>query len=67
MFHPSDINIISNISSNVSVETIEKIKNLLPGTAIVFGTSLKVPLIVRLDLPNPMPKSTSVDIVSKWY
>ena len=67
MFHPSDINIISNISSNVSVETIEKIKNLLPGTAIVFGTSFKVPLIVRLDLPNPMPKSTSVDIVSKWY
>lgn len=67
IFHPSDINIISNISSNVSVETIEKIKNLLPGTAIVFGTSFKVPLIVRLDLPNPMPKSTSVDIVSKWY
>ena len=67
MFHQSDINIISNISSNVSVETIEKIKNLLPGTAIVFGTSFKVPLIVRLDLPNPMPKSTSVDIVSKWY
>ena len=67
MFHPSDINIISNISSNVSVETIEKIKNLLPGTAIVFGTSFKVPLLVRLDLPNPMPKSTSVDIVSKWY
>ena len=67
MFHPNDIGIISNISSNVSVETIEKIKNLLPGTAIVFGSSFKVPLLVRLDLPNPMPKSTSVDIVNKWY
>ena len=67
IFHPSDINIISNISSNVSEETIEKIKNLLPGTAIVFGTSFKVPLLVKLDLPNPMPKSTSVDIVNKWY
>ena len=67
IFHPSDINIISNISSNVSEETIEKIKNLLPGTAIVFGTAFKVPLLVKLDLPNPMPKSTSVDIVNKWY
>ena len=67
MFHPNDIGIISNISSNVSMETIEKIKNLLPGTAIVFGSSFKVPLLVKLDLPNPMPKSTSVDIVSKWY
>ena len=67
IFHPSDINIISNISSNVSEETIEKIKNLLPGTAIAFGTSFKVPLLVKLDLPDPMPKSTSVDIVNKWY
>ena len=45
----------------------EKIKNLLPGTAIVFGTSFKVPLIVRLDLPNPMPESTSVNISNSWY
>ena len=67
MFHPSDINIISSISSNVSDETIEKIKNLLPGIAIVFGSSFKVPLLVKLELPNPMPKSTSVDIVNKWY
>lgn len=67
IFHPSDVKIISNISSNVSEETIEKIKNLLPGAAIVFGTSFKVPLLVKLDLPNPMPKSTSVDIVNKWY
>ena len=52
---------------NSGEETIEKIKNLLPGTAIVFGTSFKVPLLVKLDLPDPMPKSTSVDIVNKWY
>lgn len=67
MFHPRDIDIISNISSNVSEETIEKVKNLLPGTAIIFGTSFKLPLLVKMDLPDPMPKSTSVDIVNKWY
>lgn len=67
MFHPKDIDIISNISSNVSTETIEKVKNLLPGTAITFGSSFKLPLLVKLDLPNPMPKSTSVDIVNRWY
>lgn len=67
MFHPRDIDIISNISSNVSEETIQKVKNLLPGTAIIFGTSFKIPLLVKMDLPVPMPKSTSVDIVNKWY
>jgi uncharacterized protein len=67
MFHPDDLKIISNISSNVSMETVEKLKNLTPGTAMVFGVSFKLPLIVKLDLPNPMPQSTSVDIKNIWY
>lgn len=67
MFHPADINIISNISSNVSKDTIERIKTLRPGMAMIFGTAFKVPLIVKLDLPDPMPESTSVDIENMWY
>src|SRR5574344_634001 len=67
MFHPDDLNIISNISSNVSLETVEKLKNLTPGTAMVFGISFKLPLIVKLELPKPMPQSTSVNIDEKWF
>ena len=67
MFHPNDLNIISNISSNVSMETIIKLKNLTPGTAMIFGVSFKLPLIAKLELPDPMPQSTSVDIKNRWY
>ncbi len=67
MFHPNDLKIVSNISSNVSMETIEKLKSLTSGTAIVFGMAFKLPLIVKIDLPNPMPKSSSLDIKSVWY
>ena len=67
MFHPNDLNIISNISSNVSMETINKLKNLTPGTAMIFGVSFKLPLIAKLELPDPMPQSTSVDIKNRWY
>lgn len=67
MFHPEDLKIISNISSNVSEETIEKLKNLTPGTAMVFGVSFKLPLIVKLELPKPMPQSTSVNISKIWF
>ena len=67
MFHPEDIKIIKNITSSVSDETIDKLKNLTPGTAITFGTAFKIPLISKLELPNPMPESTSVDITSKWF
>ncbi|MDD4706518.1 MAG: DUF87 domain-containing protein [Bacilli bacterium] len=67
MFHPDDLRIISNISSNVSIETVEKLKSLVPGTAMVFGTSFTLPLLVKLQLPDPMPQSTSVDIKNLWY
>ena len=67
MFHPEDIKIIKNITSSVSDETIDKLKNLTPGTAITFGTAFKIPLISKLELPNPMPESTSVDITSRWF
>lgn len=67
MYHPEDIKIIADVTANVSKENIEKIKTLSSGTAMVFGTAFKLPLITKLDLPEPMPESTSVDIVNKWY
>lgn len=67
MFHPEDLRIVSNISSNVSLETVEKLKSLTPGIAMTFGVSFKLPLLVKVDLPNPMPQSTNVDIVKLWY
>ena len=67
MFHPADLAIISSISTNVTPETIEKLKTLSPGMAIVFGTAFKIPLLVKFDLPSPMPTSTSVNITNTWF
>lgn len=67
MYYPEDIKIIADVTANVSEDNIEKIKTLSSGTAMVFGTAFKLPLIVKMDLPDPMPQSTSVDIVNKWY
>ena len=67
LFHPMDIGIISEISTNISHENIEKIKNLLPGTAMIFGSSFKIPLLAKIKLPNPMPKSTSIEVTKQWF
>ena len=67
MFHPDDINIVSSISANVDKETIDKIKSLQPGSALVFGSAFKLPLIANFDLPCPMPSSTSVKVTDKWF
>ena len=67
MFYPDDLNIIKNITSNLNDSIFEKLKSFLPGNALVFGTSFKMPLLVKVDIPNPMPESTSVKISDKWY
>ena len=63
----SDLEIVKNMSTNVSSETLEQIKSLNPGCAFAFGTSFKVPVLINFKLPNPMPISTSVDIKNIWY
>ena len=67
LFYPEDLEIVKGISSNVTDETLEKIKTLKPGMGLVFGTAFKVPLLVKFSLPNPMPISTSIKIDKVWY
>lgn len=67
LFYPEDLETVKGISSNVTDETLEKIKTLKPGMGLVFGTAFKVPLLVKFPLPNPMPISTSIKIDKVWY
>lgn len=67
LFYPEDLNIVKGISSNVTDETLEKIKTLHPGMGLVFGTAFKIPLLVKFPLPNPLPISTSLKIDDLWY
>lgn len=67
MYHPDDLKIIGSITSNLSSDNLEQIKTLRPGMAMTFGTAFKLPSICSMDLPNPMPQSTSVDIGKRWF
>lgn len=67
VFHPEDLNIVRSMSTNVSSETLEKIKGLNPGTAFCFGTGFKIPTLVMFTLPRPLPESTSLKISELWY
>ena len=67
MYHPDDLHIIGSITSNLSKDNLEQIKTLRPGMAMTFGTAFSIPSICTMDLPNPMPQSTSVNIKEKWF
>ena len=51
---------------NISGEIIEKQKSLQPGTCVAFGKAFKIPMIIKMPMPNPEPYSGNSDIVKNW-
>lgn len=39
---------------------------LKPGEALIVGDSTLMPTVVQLDMPNPRPKSETVDFLKEW-
>lgn len=67
MVHPLDVDYIVKMVPNVTPEVLEKVKILQPGSCVAFGQAFKVPVIVKLEMPNPAPASSSCDIVGTWF
>jgi len=67
IFHPDDYKIIDAITSSVTRDDLERLKTLRKGMCLAFGSAFHIPLIARLEMPNPAPTSSNVDIVSIWY
>ena len=66
MNHPVDVDYIRKMVPNISDDVVEKQKTLQSGTCLGFGSAFKIPLIVKLKMPDPMPKSGNCDVVSIW-
>lgn len=67
MNHPTDINYIKNVVPFITNESIEKMKSIVPGNGIAFGTAFKMPLLIEFEYPNPAPKSANVDLSRVWF
>ena len=64
--HPRDVEYIRKMLPNISAEIVEKQKTLQPGTCMAFGKAFKVPTIVRMQMPDPAPSSSSCDVFKTW-
>lgn len=52
---------------NITSEIVKRLRILQPGNCIAFGNAFKIPIFVKLDMPNPSPSSSSCDISSTWF
>ncbi len=66
MNHPRDIEYIKLMLPNISADIVEKQKSLQPGTCVAFGRAFKIPMIIKLDKPDPAPQSSNCDIINTW-
>ena len=52
---------------NVTEELVSKFKLLQPGNCLAFGSAFKMPLQLKLDMPDPTPLSQNIDMSTCWY
>ena len=66
MTHPKDLEYIEKMLPNVSSDIIEKLNSLQSGTLVSFGNAFKIPLLIKMDLPSPLPYSSNCDVIARW-
>ena len=66
MTHPKDLEYIEKLLPNISGDVIDKLNSLQPGTLVAFGNAFKIPLLIKMDMPDPTPYSSNCDIVNRW-
>ena len=64
--HPSDLEYIEKMVPNISTDILEKTKSLQYGSCIAFGKIMKIPMIVKMQIPNPTPQGSNANIFDKW-
>ena len=64
--HPTDLDYIRKMVPNISADVIEKQKSLQSGTCVAFGPMMKIPMIVKMELPDPEPTSANARIYDNW-
>ncbi len=66
MTHPKDLEYIEKMLPNISGDVIDKLNSLQAGTLVAFGNAFKIPLLIKMDMPDPTPYSSNCDIVGRW-
>ncbi len=64
--HPRDIEYISKMVPNITEEIVEKQKALQPGYCLCFGSAFKVPIILKVNPPSPVPSSDNCNVLKTW-
>jgi hypothetical protein len=67
MLHPTDVEYIKEMVPNITGEVIKRLRILQPGNCIAFGSAFKVPILIKMDMPDPAPSSSNCEVSKIWF
>lgn len=62
-----DMKYIYSVLPYFSEDYITKIKQAVPGEALIFGNCVPMPLMIKVTEANPAPNSKNCDICTEWF
>ena len=62
----NDQNCVKRLLPDNNSSLVDGLPTLSAGEALIVGDAVTIPAIVKLDLPNPRPKSDSVEFYNEW-
>jgi len=62
----SDFEYLIKNNNILSLEIMHKSKSLQTGTCIALGNIFKIPMIIKMELPNPEPNDDLNNMYDKW-
>ena len=67
MTHPKDSDYINRLIPFMTDEIKERLQVIRPGNCYLFGPAFRLPIMVKIDLPDPTPNSNNVNIINTWF
>lgn len=62
----NDQNCIKNLLPDNNVALVDVLPTLAAGECLVVGDAVPLPAIVKMDMPNPIPSSSNVNVYDEW-
>lgn len=62
----NDQSCIKNLLPDNSASLVDVLPTLAAGECLVVGDAVPLPAVVKMDMPNPMPNSSNVNVYDEW-
>lgn len=64
--HPRDLEYMKKAIPNINTDIIEKQRSIQPGFCVGLGKAFKIPMIIKLEVPDPAPQSSNALVFDIW-